>query len=516
MIYLILKGKAFIFMFREKIQLFANNRFACQMKTCRVKSFSLLKLFNGYGNRNSAENLPGKFVLFLLGLILAGLMGCAPKTQTVSVPVDTTEVFSGSGNQETPEKWWIEFNNEKLNLLVDSAITSNFSLKSAWQRLQASRAVVDRESSSFWPTLESSAQGESSKYQTQYVQNQSFQLGLRSSYEVDMWGKIRSRVEAERYRAKASLNDYQTAALSLSAEIVRTWYQLIEAQNQVSVVNEQIKTNEEMLKLIEARFGSGQIRSADILRQRRLLESTREQRITAQTRVGELEHKLAVLLGNPPQEEVNQLQDSLPELPPVPETGVPAELIRRRPDVQSVYNRLQAADREVAAAISSQYPRFSISASASTSANSVDDLFKDWARSLSGNLLAPLFYGGRLRAEVDRSEAIKKQRLYEYGQTILNAFREVEDALMLEEKQREKIQSIRKQVDISRQTYEQLRVQYFNGFGGYLDVLTALDELQQLRRNLLSAHLQLLEYRVALYRSLAGGFETARESNNEQ
>jgi len=504
-------------MIQKQIPLFVYNWFAGQKKFARIRSIpSFSKSFTGNGNKNPAIDISGKIVLLLFVLIFMGFIGCAPKTQTVSVPVDTAEIFSASGSQEAPEKWWTAFNDQKLNLLVDSALTSNFSLKSAWQRLQASRAVVDRESSSFWPTLEGSAQGESSKYQNEYIQNQSFQLGLRSSYEIDLWGKIRSRVEAERYRAKATLNDYQTAAVSLSAEIVRTWYQLIEARNQLSVVNEQIKTNEEMLQLIEARFGSGQIRSADILRQRQLLESTREQKISAQTRVGELEHKLAVLLGNPPQEEVDQLKDSLPELPPLPETGIPAELIRRRPDVQSAFNSLQAADREVAAAISNQYPRFSVSASASTSANNVEDLFKDWARSLSGNLLAPIFYGGRLRAEVDRSEAIKKQRLYDYGQTILNAFREVEDALMREEKQREKIQSIKKQVDLSRQTYEQLRIQYFNGFGGYLDVLTALDELQRLRRDLLSAHLQLLEYRVALYRSLAGGFETARESNNEQ
>jgi outer membrane protein TolC len=246
-----------------------------------------------------------------------------------------------------------------------------------------------------------------------------------------------------------------------------------------------------------------------------LLESTREQKIAAETRVRVIEHQLAVLLGDRPQKANYQINDSLPELPPRPKTGIPAELIRRRPDLKSAFNRLQSADREVAAAISSQYPRFSLSASASTSADNAEDLFKDWARSLGGNLLAPIFYGGRLRAEVNRTKALKEQRLFEYTQVMLNAFREVEDALIREKNQEEKIQSIKKQVRLAEQTYEQLRMQYFNGLGGYLDVLTALDELQQMRRNLLSARLNLLEERISLYRAIAGSFETRENMENK-
>lgn len=454
-------------------------------------------------------------ILLLFGIASFAFMGCSPKEKATSVPVDTSRVFSASGTAQISEKWWTAFENERLNKMVDSALTHNFNLKTAWQRLQASRAVVDREASSLLPSVDASASGQMSQYVTQYFQGQDLELGLSSSYEIDLWGRVRSRVEAERFRAKASYTDYKAAAISLSAEIVSTWYQMIEAQNQLDLIKEQLTTNEKVLSLLEARFGSGQIRSADILRQRRLLESTREQEIAAEAAVQLLEHQLAILLGNPPQEEFDRIKDSLPELPAIPETGLPAELIRRRPDVQSAFNMLQAADREVAAAISNQYPRFSISASTSTSADNVENLFRDWAYSLAGNIMAPIFYGGRLRAEVDRAEAVKQQRLYSYGQTILNAFREVEDALLQEKKQREKLQSIKKQLKIARQSYEQLRVEYFNGMGGYLDVLSALDEVQRLQRNLLTANLQMLEYRISLYRSLAGGFETQREIEND-
>jgi outer membrane protein TolC len=109
---------------------------------------------------------------------------------------------------------------------------------------------------------------------------------------------------------------------------------------------------------------------------------------------------------------------------------------------------------------------------------------------------------------------VRTQRLYEYGQTMLTAFQEVEDALVREQKQREQIQQLESQVDLARQSYEQLRLQYLNGTTDYLDVLTALDEVQQLRRDLLSARLLLVEDRIALYRALAGAVETDRAAES--
>ena len=451
-------------------------------------------------------------IILLLGIFSLVIAGCSPQTSRVTISVDTTEVFTRSGNQEAPGRWWTAFGDPELNTLVDSALESNFNLMTAWQRLREAQAVVDRASSGLFPQIEASLTGESNRLQTQFEESQILRLGLSSQYELDLWGRINSSIEAQRYRADATLADYQTAALSLSAEVARTWFRLMEAHGQLELVNQQISTNEKVLKLLRARFGTGQIRSADILRQRQLLESTREQKVTVESRIRVLEHRLAVLLGGAPQKSMDYMQDSLPELPPLPETGIPSELVRRRPDIRSNYRLLQAADKEVASAISNQFPRISLSASLSTADLNGDKLFEDWGRSLAGNMLAPLFYGGQLSAEVDRTQAVKKQRLYQYSQSILTAFREVEDALSQEKKQQEKIQSIRNQLKIARQAYEQLRIEYFNGMSNYLDVLTALDEEQQLQRDLLSAKMVLLEYRVALYRSLAGGFKTAREN----
>lgn len=448
--------------------------------------------------------------MFVLAGLCAGLLGCAAQTET-QAPVASPDSFSVSGTEATPDRWWTAFESDTLNAVVDSATTANFTVRSAWQRLQAAEAVVDREAGALYPDLEATGRAERrGGTDAAFAEGGNFELGLNTSYEVDLWGRIRKRIKAEEFRARATRAEYQTAVLSVSAEVVRTWYRLAEARSQRALIDRQVETNATVLNLIKNRFEAGQVRSVDVLRQRQLVESTRERRVAVESRAEVLEHRLAVLLGRVPQDSVSAPPDSLPTLPPLPETGVPADLLQRRPDVQSALNRLRAADQDLAAAISDQYPRITLTASGSTIADSATDLFEIWAYSFAGNLLAPIFRGGSLRAEVDRTEAVRTQRLYEYGQTMLTAFQEVEDALVREQKQREQIQQLESQVDLARQSYERLRAQYLNGTTNYLDVLTALDEVQQLRRDLLSAQLVLVEDRIALYRALAGAVETDR------
>lgn len=448
------------------------------------------------------------FILMtFLGIVSLILSGCTTQKETISAPVEIPPSFSESGDHIRPDHWWTTFDDENLNAVIDSALQDNFDLLTAWERLRAARAVVDRESSLFFPSLEASAGVETSRSDNEFSDSENIQLGLSSVYEIDLWGSIRSAVDAERFRADATFADFKTAALTLSAEITRTWYQLADAQNQVELINEQIETNLTVLELLENRLQTEQVEGVDIIRQEQLVEATREQKFNAETRVEILENQLSALQEKTPQTGSDYIPEFLPDLPPLPETGVPLELIERRPDVQFAFYALMAADRDLASAISYQYPRLSISASAATSADNAGSLFQTWALSFAGNLLAPIFYGGELSAEVDRNEAVKQQRLYEYGQTVLTAFREVEDALVQERKQKETIHSIESQIDLANQAYEQLRLRYLNGDGNYLDVLTALDDIQQLRRDLLSARLLLVEFRIALYRSLAGSFD---------
>lgn len=435
------------------------------------------------------------------------LNGCAPKLDAVEPPIEQPEEFSYSGTQIIPDKWWTAFNDPVLDTLVEKALGSNLDLTAYWYQFEAALATVRGQKSFLYPEIDAVVGTDITRPERDFTNTENLEAGISASYEVDLWGRIRSGVEAEKFRAQATFYDYQSAAITLSAETSLTWYELVAARQQLELVERQIETNEDILRLIRARFTSGQIRAVDILRQEQLLESTRNQQIFYETEVRLLQNELAVLLGTPPQNELILPEDQLPALSPLPETGLPLELIRRRPDVQQVYHIVLAADREMAQAIRAKYPRLSLSLNGDVISEGYNSLFQDWAYTLAGNLVAPLFYGGRIRAEVDRSEAVKNQRIYEYGQTVLNAFQEVENALIREKMQEKRLEVLERQLELLQKTNIQLRREYLSGLTDYLDVLLSLDQEQQLQRDLIEARLGQVEYRIALYRALAGGFE---------
>ena len=429
--------------------------------------------------------------------------------ETVEAPIETPAEFSYTGVEVVPEKWWTSFDDPVLNELVDQALDENFLLGGSWYEFQAALAVVRGEKSYLWPEISGTLRDQINEPESDFTGGEGLQAGLSATYEIDLWGRIDATIDAEEFRAEATYYDYKSAAMTVAAETSIIWYRLITARKELALVNDQIETNNTILRLIRARFAGGQVRAVDILRQEQLLERTRSEKVFYQTQIQLLENELAVLLGRPPQNEIELPGLYFPTLPPIPETGLPLELIRRRPDVQQAYNLVLAADREMAAAISSKYPRLSLNLDAQTISDSYSSLFQDWAYTLAGNLVAPLLYGGRLKAEVNRAEAIKNQQLYLYGQTVLIAFREVEDALIREEQQKIQLQLLQEQLDLAQKTVAQLKTEYLNGLSEYLDVLISLDEEQQLQRDIILAKQDLLEVRIALYRALAGAFGTA-------
>lgn len=290
------------------------------------------------------------------------LSACSPKFSNVELPIENLKKFSEEGVIQIENKWWLSLQDKKLNILIDTALQSNLNLAATWQRFMAARAVLKREKSNKWPQIDASAQTAENFPVNDFRGGENTQLRLSTTYEIDLWGRIRTAVQAENYRAEASLFDYRTAAISLSAEVATTWYQLVAARKQLQITEQQIAVNEDIIQLIRSRFVGGQIRGVDILRQAQLLESTREQQIIFSTTVQLLQNQLKVLLGKQPQEEFDLKGADFPELTALPKSGLPLELIRRRPDIQQSYAFLLAADRDMASAISAKYPRLSINA----------------------------------------------------------------------------------------------------------------------------------------------------------
>jgi multidrug efflux system outer membrane protein len=454
-----------------------------------------------------SKSLSRLFVATMAGI---AAFGCASRPQEIQAPVDLPESFAASGIETAPDRWWTAFGEPELDAVVEQALGTNLDLESAWHRLREAQAVARRDAADLYPTLDAAV--DAGWQRPEASNGDQVQLGLFAAYEVDLWGRIGASAEAERLRAAASLADYRATALTLAAEVTRTWIALVETRNQIDLLDRQLEANRGVLASLEVRFSSGLVLAVDVLRQRQLVEATEEQRIAQEGRLAVLEHLLAVLLGRAPRSGTGANARELPPLPPLPNTGLPVNLVQRRPDVEAAYRRLQAADRDLAAAVSARYPRLTLTASATTADDDASDLFDDWIRSLAGSLLAPILRGGELAAEVDRNEAVRAGLLADYGQVSLTALAEVEDALALEASQLRRVASLERQVDLSEASYRRLEAQYLNGFTEFIDVLVAQNSEQRLRRDLLSARRELLEHRVALYRALAGGFETPREA----
>ena len=439
------------------------------------------------------------------------LLGCAPKVAKIDLPYDTLEAFSKSGEAELPSKWWASFEDPQLNALVDSALRTNLSLKNVWYQLQEANAFVGIAGSERWPQISTQIQSGFSVPEPDFVGGENTQLSLRANYEVDLWGRIRYSLHAEQYRFQATYYDFKTASVSLSGEIALTYFRLKATAVQLSLVDEQLETNEQVLALIRARFASGQIKGVDILRQQQLIENTREQKIELEIQMEVFKNQLAILVGEPPGKNFRDdviVSDTLPLLPPLPETGVPLDLINRRPDILSAYYQLQASDRELAAAISNKYPRLNISITTAVRSNSFEGLLESQAGSFACSLLAPLFYGRRLKEEANRAEAVRHQLTQSYAQTVLVAFQEVENNLIQEVKLREQIAVMEEQLRLATETLGQLRIEYLHGSIAYLDVLSTLTQQQQLRREIVDVRMGLIETRIGLYRALAGPFAT--------
>ena len=458
--------------------------------------------------------------LFLLAALLLG--GCTfVRRKELQPPVETAESFSVTGVEPLPEKWWESLNDPRLNDLIEQALGNNFSIRSAWDRLSQAEQIAIKSGAKLLPDLNYRAEArrtrtESEARRTGVVSESTgttstnYSLGLIASYELDLWGRVRSSRQAAALDSESARENVAAAAITLSANVAKTWYQLAEAKQQSAVIQQQLENNQKVLDLITLQFRNGKADASDVLRQRQLIESSRGHLIQTREAIVLLQHQLSVLLGKRPGQWWSEETIDLIELSALPQVQVPSITLQQRPDVISAYKAVQAADLRVASAIADQYPSISITATAETSGADVGDLFDNWLASLAANILGPIFSGGTRKAEVERTRALLSQALNDYGQKILLAIKEVEDAINQEYYQRQYVESLQQQFELAGQVYDRTRESYIKGKLDYLRVLESLISRQTLERSELSARRVLIERRIDLCRSIAGSWELKR------
>ena len=435
-------------------------------------------------------------------------MGCNQHMvdKDVSLLVQGNDEYSLTMEGIEPEgRWWEALNDSSLNVLVEEALSDNLTLKEARARIEQAMAADKHAASFLYPDLTGSA-SEKQEWKGGNKPEDTYAAGLALSWEIDLWGRLSSARKSAAYEILASREELEAAAILLTAQVAGTYFEIIEQNLQLELLGRQIKAGGTLLELIELRFGYGEASVVDVFQQRQQLASTRVRLPVVRSRLRTLENRLHVQLGRSPVSKQLELADDFPELPDLPSTGIPLDLLNKRPDLRRIYNQLLAIDYSVAEAMADRFPRIGLNGNAGfTDGFSTEDRLL----SLLLEAAAPILDWDRRSSEVRKREALFREELARYSQAYLTAIEEVENALWQERHQEELLEALEDQISIARSNLTETRNRYSQGLTDYLPVLTALQSLQLLERDILSRKRQLISIRILLYRAVGGSRLTA-------
>jgi multidrug efflux system outer membrane protein len=455
----------------------------------------------------------------LLGTVLAALLAhvvsaCAPFAPAPRSPREMAPVPASYSIKDTvaepQQRWWETFGDAELNRFVEEALAGNQDLAAYWARLGKANALAAKAGANLVPSVGGEAAAsylrsrETGDTAEQATENWNYSFGLVAGYEVDIWGRIRASAQSANLAVAASRQDLNGAAITIAAEVAGRWARIISQRQQKSLLQRQLVVNETYLELVELRFRKSLASALDVMQQKQLVE-----RVKAQLPLIELEeqlllNELAVLLGRQPYYSPSFERQTLPELNLPPAAGIPSQLLELRPDILAAYDRLAAADQDLAVAQADRLPALRLTGGAAYSSDELDTLFDNWLLNFAAGITVPLIDGGRRRAEVLYTESGVREQLAAYRQTVLSAVREVESALIREQKIRENITGIENQLEAAQTALSEAGFRYTNGLIDYLPVLTQLLSVQNLELDLIARRTELLIARIDLYRAIGG------------
>jgi NodT family efflux transporter outer membrane factor (OMF) lipoprotein len=441
----------------------------------------------------------------MLSAVAILINGCASQDVAIEpLLLEPADAFTDQGlalaNSE--QRWWLQHNNDDLSTLIEQALVANQDLRAVYQRLQQSAALQSQAQAGRWLSVDI---GVSDVIDLESGDSD-YRVYGEANYEVDLWGRVAATIAESEGEYRASAFDYQTAAISLSAEVADAWYQWLEYRQQQKVLARQLQANEKTLTVVDLRFKSGAVNITDVTQQRQQVESSKAKLTRAEGNAVVAGYRLNILLGRSPTAVLEPPEQVDFSMATAPATGLPLELLAQRTDVQAAWAIIEAREASLAMAIKDRYPRIQLGYTGQTQSSSTAELFNDWLQQLTVNIVAPLIDGGQRRAEVSRQQARLRESVHRYNTTMLDAIAEVETALANERQQTVYVASVAKQKELAYFTLQRKRIYYNSGTTSYLDVLAAQTSAQELALNLVTAERQLVNYRISLYRSLAGGW----------
>jgi len=470
-----------------------------------------------------------KMIVLFLFTMLFSACASAPRKRTFEPAIQIPESWSSStGAGGLDSLWWTNFKDDGLNAVIDEALHHNFTLRIAEAGLSAAQAQAKIAGSSMLPQVGAGFNG--SRRKQNFIglpipsagggiltnTSTSYGVSMDLSWELDLWGRIRAGTSAAHAEIQATEADLRGAKLSLIGQVCKAWFATVEANHQLALAKATFENLRNATAQIEARYQRGIRRSLELRLSRSNLASAEA---ILQVRKGQQNRtlrQLEILLGRYPAAKLEVTPD-LPFLQREIPAGLPATLIARRPDLVAAERRLAGSHAKIWQAKAAMLPKFAITTSGGTSTKELGDLlngdFSVW--SILGNVLQPLFQGGRLRAGVKLAKSQKEIALALYGQTTLQAFAEVEFSLVNEKllAAREKALTTASTEAAAAQTLAEQ--QYSRGVVNFITLLEAQRRAYTSRSQLLSVQRERLDARIDLHLALGGGFEMKNEKTDE-
>ena len=418
-------------------------------------------------------------------------------------------------------EWWLAFNDPALTALINEAAKSNNNLAEATARLKQARAIAGIAEADRIPQIGLSAGAQRNRESPNSLPGGSavgahttYQASLTASYEVDLFGRVSSNVNAANSDAAASEASYRSVLLSLQADVAQTYFRLRETDAELATLNETVRLREQTVHVTQSRFDLGDVGEFDLSRAKTELSTARAEAVALQQQKTTNEHALAVLLGKPASNfsASSQPLNDIASLPQIP-TGMPSTLLQRRPDIVIAQHEMEAANSRIGVARAAMFPALNLNGGIGGVGTSVADIFNWSSRSwvLGALMSMPIIDGGRNKNNVKRSEAALEESVATYRQQVLVAFAEVEDNLAGLRILANQAQQTDEAVVSARRSAQLAQMLYEAGRTGYLDLLEAQRNLTTVERSAVQLRGSRAITTVALVRALGGGWDGQSE-----
>lgn len=449
----------------------------------------------------------------LVGVLLAGCATRSPQVPPdagVAVPAGWTEPVPPRQGAAEGVSWWDRFGDAELSALVQQALRSNTTIATAQASLREARALRTQAAAALWPQLSVSASAARSRRTGAQASGNLFDAGFDASWEADLFGGNTHGVAAQQAATGAAAASLDAARVSIAAEVAMAYLDLRSAQARTAVARENLATQEETLQLARWRVQAGLASSVQEQEAATAVEQTRATIPSLQAAAAQSAHALAVLTGRAPGSLASRAAP-VPEARGAPEVAVPAEVLRRRPDVLASELQVKAAAERVAQADAQRRPAVQLAASLAWTGTTLGSLGSiAAARSLVASAAQPLFDAGLRNAQLEQRRAQFDAALQAYRASVLAALQDVEDSLVSLSSDRERLAALQSALEAARNAALLARQRYESGLIDFLTVLDTQRTLLGVQDSVATARAGLAADHVRLYKALGGGWDASR------